>query len=136
LGLAIVLKADLGSEFTVFSAQGTNAPLLAFNGLIFDGNQYAMAATFGTFKGGFGGVYGAIIPAIIASLPQLSIAHSGTNVILTWPTNGISYTLQSATNLVSPSVWGNVSPSSVIVNGKNTVTNGILSQEMFYRLSQ
>jgi hypothetical protein len=54
---------------------------------------------------GYGTVFGLSSP-----LPQPTIILSGTNVILTWPTNvdGFSYagfTLQSTTNLVSPAVW-------------------------------
>src|SRR5665213_94437 len=68
--------------------------------------------------------------------PQLTIIPSGTNVILTWPANTAEYILQSTTNLVSSAVWGNVSPSAVIVNGQNTVTNPISGTQQFFRLSQ
>jgi hypothetical protein len=70
-----------------------------------------------------------------APQPQLTIIPSGTNVILTWPTNAIVFTLQSTTNLVSPVVWNTVSPAPVIVNGQNTVTNSISGSQKFYRLS-
>jgi DNA-binding beta-propeller fold protein YncE len=58
--------------------------------------------------------------------PPLTITSSGTNVILTWSATG--FTLQSATNLVSPD-W-------ITVSGQNTVTNPIAGTQMFYRLSQ
>jgi hypothetical protein len=85
---------------------------------------------------GYGTVFGLSSP-----LPQPTIILSGTNVILTWPTNvdGFSYagfTLQSTTNLVSPAVWTTVLPSPVVVNGQNTVTNPISGTQQFYRLSQ
>ena len=72
--------------------------------------------------------------------PQLRIAQSGANVILSWPTNvaGFDYsgfTLQSTTNLGSPAVWSTVSPGAVVFNGKNTVTNSISGTRQFYRLS-
>jgi uncharacterized repeat protein (TIGR03803 family) len=72
------------------------------------------------------------------SAPQLTIIPLGANVILSWPTNtaGLTFTLQSTTNLVSPAVWTTVSPSSVVVNGQNTVTNPISGSQRFYRLSQ
>ena len=71
--------------------------------------------------------------------PQLSIIRSGTNMIVSWPTNvaGFSYigfTLQSATNL-SPAVWSTVSPGPVVVNRQNTVTNGISGTQHFFRLA-
>ena len=40
----------LGTEFVLFSAQGTNAPLSPWNGVIFDGKQYAIAATLGVLN--------------------------------------------------------------------------------------
>jgi hypothetical protein len=71
----------------------------------------------------------------------LTIALSEPNVILTWPTNhdGFAYsgyTLQSATNLISPVLWTTNSPAPVVINGQNTVTNPISSTQRFYRLSQ
>jgi len=61
---------------------------------------------------------------------------SGANVVLTWPTNAIGFTLQSTTNLVSPAVWSDVSPGPVVVNGQNAVTNPVSGPKKFYRLSQ
>jgi len=60
------------------------------------------------------------------SSPQLFIAQSGINVILTWSATGFG--LQSTTNLTSP-VW-------TLVYGQNSVTNPISGAKMFYRLSQ
>jgi hypothetical protein len=45
------------------------------------------------------------------------------------------FTLQSTTNLCSPS-WSAVSPSPVVINGLETVTNAISGTQMFYRLMQ
>ena len=70
------------------------------------------------------------------SAPQLTIIRSGANVLLTWPTNATGFTLKSTTNLVSSTVWTNVSPAPVVVNGQNTVTNPISGARQFYRLSQ
>ncbi|MHB8519228.1 MAG: leucine-rich repeat protein [Limisphaerales bacterium] len=68
----------LGSEFTIFEAQGTNTPLFAFKGLLFDGNRFAVAATLGTIARSNGHltgfpsseVYGAFIPT---SLPATAV---------------------------------------------------------------
>jgi len=70
--------------------------------------------------------------------PQLTIIHSAANVILTWLTNaaGLTFTLQSTTNLVSPAGWTTVSPAAAVVNGQNAVTNPISGAQKFYRLSQ
>ena len=76
--------------------------------------------------------------AYSGSPPQLNILRSGANVLLTWPTNaaGLTFTLQSTTNLVSPATWSNVSPAPVVLSGQNTVTNPISGAQQFYRLSQ
>ncbi len=75
-----------------------------------------------------------LLPLAVA--PQLTIVHSGTNVVLTWPTNASSYTLQSTTNLAPPTAWVTNTPPPVVVNGQNTVTNPVSGTRKFYRLSQ
>ena len=70
------------------------------------------------------------------SIPKLATIRSGTNFVLMWPTNATGFTLQSTTNLVSPTGWTKVSPAPVVVNGQNTVTNPISGTQQFYRLSQ
>jgi hypothetical protein len=90
------------------------------------------AAGGGTSTNNSGTVFSLTLPGP----PQLTIAPSGANVILTWPTNAAGFTLQSTTNLVLPAVWNTVSPGPVVVNGQNTVTNPISGAQQFYRLSQ
>jgi uncharacterized repeat protein (TIGR03803 family) len=73
--------------------------------------------------------------------PQLTITPSGTNVILSWPTNVAGfdytgYTLESTTNLASPAVWSTNSPVPVVIAGQNTATNSITGAQQFYRLGQ
>jgi uncharacterized repeat protein (TIGR03803 family) len=72
--------------------------------------------------------------------PQLTIVPSGSNIILSWPTDYIGfdysgYTLQATTNLVSP-VWTTNLPAPIAVNGQNTVTNPTSGSQQFFRLSQ
>jgi hypothetical protein len=67
--------------------------------------------------------------------PQLTITLSGADVVMTWPTNYSGFTLQSTTNLISPS-WTTNSVSPVVVNGQNTITNPVSATRQFYRLSQ
>jgi hypothetical protein len=66
---------------------------------------------------------------------------SGTNVIVTWPTNyagfdDSGYTLQSSTNLGSALGWSSVSAAPVVVNSQYTVTNPVSGSQIFYRLNQ
>ena len=96
---------------------------------------------YGTaYNGGDPGInveYGTVFSFTFASIspPLLAINPSGTNVILTWPTNATGFTLESTTNLVS-AVWITNATAPAIVNTNNAVTNGITGTQKFYRLSQ
>jgi len=70
------------------------------------------------------------------SLPPLSTMRSGANFVLLWPTNATGFTLQSTTNLVSPTVWTTVSTAPAIVSTNNAVTNPITGSNIFFRLQQ
>ena len=72
----------------------------------------------------------------LSSPAQLTIIPSGANLILTWPTNAIGFTLQSTTNLGSPAAWATNCPAPVVIGGQNTVTNPIAGAQQFYRLVQ
>jgi hypothetical protein len=72
--------------------------------------------------------------------PQLRIASSGTNIIVSWPVayagfDYSQYRLQCTTNLTSP-VWTTNLPAPVLVNGQKTITNPISGTQQFFRLSQ
>jgi uncharacterized repeat protein (TIGR03803 family) len=95
------------------------------------GNALYGTAAYGGLNGD-----GTVVAVTLPTPPQLSINPSGPNVVLTWPTNTASFTLQSTTNLVSPSIWESVLPAPVVVNMRNTVTNPVSGVQMFYRLSQ
>src|SRR6266540_3755481 len=91
------------------------------------GNVYVADAGNNTIRKGF-------LPP-----PQLTILLSGvppSGIVLTWPANAAGFTLQSATNLVSPAVWSTNSPAPVVIAGQNTVTNPITGAQQFYRLIQ
>jgi hypothetical protein len=66
--------------------------------------------------------------------PQLTITHSGTNVVLTWPTNATGFTLQSSPNLGSAAAWSTNLPTPVVLNGQYAVTNPISGSANFFRL--
>jgi uncharacterized repeat protein (TIGR03803 family) len=99
--------------------------------LILSGNTL-----FGTASAGGNSAEGTVFSLSLPPPPQLAIDRSGTNVIITWPTNAAGFTLQSATNLVSSSAWNTNLPAPVVVNGHNTVTNPIRGIQQFYRLAQ
>ena len=104
-------------------------------GLILSGNTLYGTASAGGSSGN-GTVFSLSLGSVSAPAPTLTIFPSGAAVIVTWPTNAAGFTLQSTTNLVSTTVWSNVSPAAVVVNTNNAVTNAISDKQKFYRLSQ
>ena len=101
-------------------------------GLILSGNTL-----YGTTKYGGTNSWGTVFSLSLgsASAPPMTITLSGTNAILTWSANAVGYTLEFATNLVSPVAWDANLPAPAIINGNNTVTNPISSTQKFYRLA-
>ena len=83
-----------------------------------------------------GGFWSLISVVQTPGAPTLTITYLGSNVILSWPTNTTGFVLQSTSNLIPSAVWSGVSPSPVVVNARNTVTNPITGAGKFYRLAQ
>jgi hypothetical protein len=69
------------------------------------------------------------------NLPKLNSTLQAHNIILSWPTNVIGFTLQSSPNIGASAVWSTVSPLPVVVNGANVVTNAMSGSRMFFRLT-
>jgi uncharacterized repeat protein (TIGR03803 family) len=119
-----------GSGFTTLyhfsttnNAAGTNTDgAHPVGGLIQAGGVlFGTASAGGT--AGFGTVFSLLAP------PPLFITQSGTNVILSWPTNvSPGFSLQSATSLAPPVTWSAVS-------GQYVVTNLINGKQRFFRLT-
>jgi uncharacterized repeat protein (TIGR03803 family) len=143
VGVVFAINTD-GTDFTIlhsFSEPDLNTTTdvntnsdgyLPASGLVLsDTTLYGTAYSGGTY--GDGTVFSLTLGSV--SAPQLTINLSGTNVILAWPTNASGFTLEFATNLVSP-VWNTNLPAPVVVNTNNAVTNGISGTWKFYRLSQ
>jgi uncharacterized repeat protein (TIGR03803 family) len=136
-GTVFAVKTD-GTDFknlhSFTALSNTNSDgINPFAGLVLSGNTlYGLAEAGGTNNSGT--VFSITLPVP----PQLTIIGSGTNAILTWPTNatGFTFTLQSTTNLAPPPVWTDVSNAPVIVTGQNTATNPISGAQQFFRLSQ
>jgi uncharacterized repeat protein (TIGR03803 family) len=134
-GTVFAINTDGGNFMTLYSFTAVSGTASTNSDgarpqarLILSGNSLYGTATVGGSAGN-GTVFA-------LSWPELTIMPSGTNVILTWPTNATGFKLQSATNLVSPVVWNPVSPGPVIVNGLFAVTNPASEAQLFYRLSQ
>jgi uncharacterized repeat protein (TIGR03803 family) len=91
---------------------------------------------YGTANEGGSSSWGTLFSiSLPASVPQLTMIPSGSNVVLMWPENATGFTLQSTTNLSSPA-WVTNFPAPIVVNGQNTVTNPISGTQQFFRLSE
>ena len=89
---------------------------------------------YGSTAGGGNTGYGTVF-AMPVPLPSLAIASAGNQIVLSWPTNAASFSLQSVTNLTSGS-WSNVT-SGIATNGSNYVyTNTPSGTVGFFRLKQ
>jgi len=60
--------------------------------------------------------------------PALSVARSGQNVLISWATNVSGFALETATNLVTTTIWSAAAPAPLVVNGQNTVTNALTNR--------
>ena len=76
---------------------------------------------------------GSDIGAVELNPPVLNIVKSLSNVVISWPTNQIGFTLQSAAQLTPPLTWTTVPTGPVIIGGQYTVTTTAAGQQ-FYRL--
>jgi hypothetical protein len=66
--------------------------------------------------------------------PLLTLIPYGANVVLTWPTNAVGFTLQSTTNLGSPSVWSTNAPAPIVIGNQNVAIAPLSRPQQFYRL--
>jgi len=140
-GTVFAVNTD-GTGFTpLHNFAGDSDGAYPESSLILSGNTLYGTAT----RGGSSGK-GTIFSISLESLGslRLTITYSGTNAILTWPTNYAevviqgdqyeAYFLQSTTGLVSPVVWTAVYPMPVVINGQLVVTNAIDNTQRFYRI--
>lgn len=67
--------------------------------------------------------------------PTLQIAHAGSDVKLSWPTNNASgFSLQSTTNLTAPFSWVAVTNEPALVADQFELTTPMLPGQQFFRL--
>ena len=137
---------SFGSVFKI-STNGALTTLYSFTGGRYGTNPNAGlvqgrdGSFYGTTSSGGPGGVGTVFRLTIAPDPQLTITPLGANMILTWPTNCFifddsGYTLESSTDLASPSAWNPVYPDPVVIGGQNVVVSHIVGTQQFFRLSQ
>ena len=128
-GTVFELNTD-GSGFqALYNFGATNTDGRYPNGLNLSGSTL-----YGTTE--VGGIWAnGTIFSLSLQLPQLAIVRSGTDLLLSWPTDYVGYTLQATTNLASQ-VWTTNLPAPVVVNGEYMVTIPISGTRQFFRLTQ
>jgi YD repeat-containing protein len=70
---------------------------------------------------------------ITAGPPPIAANSSGTNIVLTWPTNTTGVLLEYTTNLASKT-WVTNTAGFYVTNGQYVITNGMAKGSRFYRL--
>lgn len=76
------------------------------------------------------------VPEPPVEAPRLAIAMSGSNVIVSWPSNATGFVLQSTASLTSPISWGAVDTTGAVVEGgmkKLTLPIGAANQYLRMR---
>ena len=109
------------------------------------GGVYAVSGTLGqpdaggAMTGGnyslSGGFWSLIAVVQSAGLPNLSIAHSGNSVIVSWPNTG-SYTLQQNANLALANGWATSGYTISTSSGTNSITVTPPVGNLFFRLAK
>ena len=70
-----------------------------------------------------------------AQVPSLTISSAGANVVLSWPSSAVGFTLQGASSLEGESPWTSLTnPAPVVIGNQNVVTNAVSAPSMFFRL--
>jgi uncharacterized repeat protein (TIGR03803 family) len=139
---AIFAVSTNGAGFTTLNSfPAAESPRYTNSGGVFPNAGLILSGytPYGTAESGGASGNGTVFSLSFA--PQLAVALSGTNVILTWPAafDGFSYagfTLQSAGSLNPPASWTQVVPGPVINGGQYAVNNPIFGTQQFYQLSQ
>lgn len=132
-----------GSDFYSLRAFGVTIP--------YDGTQPMAGLTssgamlFGTTEFGGTNQTGTVFAYRWDNIPPVSLARTGTNVVLTWPTdtqansNNFNFVLQSTLQLAPNPSWADVTNppafNPFIGIGINVVTNPAAGAMRFYRLS-
>jgi hypothetical protein len=82
--------------------------------------------------GGHGGSGGPIY--LLQPLPSLNIAHTGSNVFVSWPSWATGFVLQQNVDLGAAS-WTNTMTVPQLTNGQNQISIGQSEGNCFYRLA-
>lgn len=142
-----IVKFTPAGVRSTFASANLNYPW----GLAFDSGGYLYVANFGGgivkfapdgSSSNFASYPTAHSPTFMAIQPGLSVfvslsaQQSGSNIILSWPTNAVGYTLQSASSLGPPVTWIDCTNTPAVVGTSFTMTNDASAGSQFYRLKR
>jgi hypothetical protein len=122
----------------------SSSSAMTFNFGEFNAGQTSVYQTWGTnyFKSLGTLTNGEILPPqsittiVLDSPPVIGFQTSGSNLLLTWPTNNPGYALQFTTDLAS-GVWSPVGPPSPTITGTNyQLTLPPTNASLYFRLSK
>jgi hypothetical protein len=66
--------------------------------------------------------------------PRIIITKSGNDSLVSWPTNAVGFTLESARDLDAADSWLPVLLPTFVVGGRNVITNDNRDERAFFRL--
>jgi hypothetical protein len=69
-------------------------------------------------------------------LPSLDARPNGRELILSWPTNAVGFTLQSTLDLTPPVTWRDSTSVPTAIGARFTLTNTTSGSAQFYRLGR
>lgn len=72
--------------------------------------------------------------ALLGTAVSLDARRSGDELILSWPTNAIGFTLQSTFQITPPATWVDFPNAPALLGAQWTVTNTFSGSAQFYRL--
>jgi len=129
----IQVSSDATNWATIYSTTTGSGGTEDLTGLSGTGRYVRM---YGTVRGT---VYGYSLwefQVFAALAPKLSIALSGTNVVISWPASVTSWSLQTTPALGFPDGWTTLTNAQWFLNSEYLVTNAVGAAAQFYRLAQ
>jgi beta-glucosidase len=129
----IQVSSDATHWTTIYSATNGLGGTEDLTGLSGTGRYVRM---YGTVRGT---VYGYSLwefQVFAAPAPKLSIALSGTNIVLSWPASFVNWSLLTAPALGLPGGWSAVTNVPLLLNSEYVITNAVGAAAQFYRLEQ
>jgi uncharacterized delta-60 repeat protein len=127
-------------NYTLLGSGTTAGSSWILTGVNFPATQNIYIRARGFYRGGYHNSSESIMESVrnafFAARPFLNIQPSAnTNIVLSWLTNFIGFTLEANTNLTT-NVWNTVSPMPSVVGTNNVVTNAASGEQKYYRLSK